>query len=153
MNAQVQALYRLLEPVIADAGYELWGMEHIPGPGRSLLRLYIDSAAGITLADCEQVSRRVTGVLDVEDPLPGPYDLEVSSPGLDRPLFTLAQFQRYRGREVRLRLRDRVAGRRRIAGRIDRIAGDSVEILDGDERFVIPADAIERARLVPEFES
>ena len=151
MNTQVQALHRLLEPVIADSGCELWGVEHLPGPGRSLLRLYIDSAAGITLADCERVSRRVTGVLDVEDPLPGPYDLEVSSPGLDRPLFTLAQFQRFQGRSVRLRLRERLAGRRRIVGRIGSIGSDSVEIIEGEESLVVPAKSIEKARLIPEI--
>jgi len=150
MLAQNQALYALLDPVVADLGYELWGLERVSAPGRSLLRIYIDSAAGITVDDCARVSRRVAGVLDVEDPIRGPYDLEVSSPGLDRPLFTPAQFERYAGRAVKLRLRAKLDGQRRIAGTIGRVSGESLEIEAGDERYEVPLDLIEQARLVPQ---
>jgi len=150
MHAQNQALYALLDPVVADLGYELWGLERVSAPGRSRLRIYIDSAAGITVDDCARVSRRVAGVLDVEDPIRGPYDLEVSSPGLDRPLFTLAQFERFAGCEVRLRLKAKLDGQRRIAGVIGRVSGDSLEIASGSERYAVPLELIEQARLVPD---
>jgi ribosome maturation factor RimP len=150
MHAQNQALYALLDPVVADLGYELWGVEQVSAPGRTLLRIYIDSPAGISVDDCARVSRRVAGVLDVEDPIRGPYDLEVSSPGLDRPLFTLAQCERYVGRQVRLRLRAKLRGQRRIAGIIERVSGDSLELAAGADRYVVPADMIEQLRLVPE---
>jgi ribosome maturation factor RimP len=117
---------------------------------RSLLRLYIDSAQGVTLADCERVSREVTGVLDVEDPIRGPYDLEVSSPGLDRPLFTLAQVRRYIGRQVRLRLRVKLHGHRQIAGVVAQVLDDALVVDAGSERLEVKWDMVERARLVPQ---
>jgi ribosome maturation factor RimP len=150
MHTQSQALHALLDPVVADLGFELWGLERVSAPGRLLLRIYIDSAAGITVEDCARVSRRVAGVLDVEDPIRGPYDLEVSSPGLDRLLFTPAQFERYAGRGVKLRLKAKLRGQRRIAGTIGRVSGESLEIESGEERFDVPIDLIEQARLVPE---
>jgi ribosome maturation factor RimP len=151
MHPQNQALYALLGPVVADLGYELWGLEQVSAPGRTLLRVYIDSAAGISVDDCARVSRRVAGLLDVEDPIRGPYDLEVSSPGLDRPLFTPAQFERFVGREVRLRLKAKLNGQRRIAGTIARAGGGSLEIDSGKERCEVPMDLIEQARLVPDI--
>jgi ribosome maturation factor RimP len=150
MHPQNQALYALLGPVVADLGYELWGLEQVSAPGRALLRVYIDSAAGISVDDCARVSRRVAGVLDVEDPIRGPYDLEVSSPGLDRPLFTPAQFERFVGREVRLRLKAKLNGQRRIAGTIASAGGGSLEIESGEKRCEVPMDLIEQARLVPD---
>ena len=150
MHAQNQAIYTLLDPVVADLGYELWGLERVSAPGRTLLRVYIDSAAGISVDDCARVSRRLAGVLDVEDPIRGPYDLEVSSPGLDRPLFTPAQFERFAGRAVRLRLRAKLSGQRRIAGIIGRVSGDTLEVAAGEESYEVPLDLIEQARLVPE---
>lgn len=151
MKAQNPALYALVEPVVADLGFELWGLELASAPGRSLLRVYIDSAGGITLDDCARVSRRLAALLDVEDPVRGPYDLEVSSPGLDRPLFSLAQFARYAGREVRIRLRAKIEGRRRLTGRIIEVARESLTIDGDDGRHVVPADMIESARLTAEF--
>ena len=150
MHAQNQAVYALLAPVVADLGFELWGLERVSAPGRSLLRIYIDSAAGISVDDCARVSRRVAGVLDVEDPIRGPYDLEVSSPGLDRLLFPPAQFERYAGRAVRLRLRAKLRGQRRVAGTIGRVSQEMIEIATGEERHEVPMDLIEQARLVPE---
>jgi ribosome maturation factor RimP len=151
MHAQNQTLYALLGPVVADLGYELWGLEQVSAPGRSLLRIYIDSAVGISVDDCARVSRRLAGVLDVEDPIRGPYDLEVSSPGLDRPLFTLAQFERFAGREVRVRLKAKLHGQRRIVGTIAGVSGANVRIVSGTEHHEVPTELIEQARLVPEL--
>jgi ribosome maturation factor RimP len=150
MFGQRNALIEKLKPVISGLGCELWGVEQIAGQGRALLRIYIDNAAGISLADCERVSRGVAGLLESEQPVRGSYDLEVSSPGLDRPLFSLDQFRLYPGREVRIRLGARLNGRRQIAGRIDEIGSDSVTVIVGAERLQIPADLIGKARLVPE---
>ncbi len=98
MYKQNQVLVELLQPVVSAMGYEMLGIEQIPQGRDSLVRVYIDSETGISLDDCERVSDQVTGVLDVEDPVKGSYRLEITSPGLDRPLFTLEQCRRYLGR-------------------------------------------------------
>ena len=116
------------------------------------MRLFIDKATGITLEDCEQVSRQVSSVLDVEDPIRGQYSLEVSSPGLDRPLFKLEHFKRFVGQGVKLRLRQPQAGQRNFKGRIAAIE-DTILVLrmgDGEEVKINVTD-VEKANLVPEF--
>ena len=109
MSKRTEQIRELLAPVVNDMGYELWGIEYLQGRG-AVLRLYIDHEAGITVDDCVAVSHEVSGVLDVEDPIPGEYNLEVSSPGMDRPLFELSQFERYLGEQVQLKLLAPVAG-------------------------------------------
>src|SRR5690348_9661657 len=99
-----ERLLGLLEPAVEALGFELVELEFHGQGGGSLLRLYIDKAAGVTVDDCEQVSRQVSAVLDVEDPLPGAYTLEVSSPGLDRPLRKQADYARFAGRQAKLEL-------------------------------------------------
>jgi ribosome maturation factor RimP len=141
----------LLEPAIAALGYELVGIEYHRQPKNNLLRVYIDQDRGITLDDCEQVSHQLSGVLDVEDPIKGHYTLEVSSPGLDRPLFKAEHFQRFAGNKVRVRLGAPHQGRRNWTGMLRGLDGDDVVIqVDGDE-VRLPLDSIEQARLVPEF--
>ncbi len=121
-----------------------------------LLRIYIDHDKGIALADCEQVSRQLVAVLDVEDPMPGPYQLEVSSPGLARPLFTLAQFRQFVGAKVQLRLcagrhdRGNRAGRK-IVGSIEAVGMDEVLLIEKGQRYRLAADEIEQAHIVPQF--
>ena len=151
MHRQNPVLVNLLEPAVSAMGFELWGLEHLSRGRHSLLRVYVDRAGGVTVADCERVSRQLTGILDVEDPIRGSYDLEVSSPGLDRPLFNLDQFRRFAGHEIRLRLKAKVAGRRQISGRINAVGQDSVSIQAGQDQFSIPADMIDKARLVPQI--
>jgi ribosome maturation factor RimP len=141
-------LLKLLEPVVRGLGYELLGIERHNSGRDSLLRIYIDSTAGISLLDCERVSRQVTGILDVNDPIKGPYHLEVSSPGFDRPLFTLEQFKRYIGHNARLCLHNKIAGRRRISGVISSVNDDSVDIMMDETNYRITADNIDKARLV-----
>jgi ribosome maturation factor RimP len=142
-------LRRLLEPSVRQLGYELAVIEFRPGRGRSLLRLYIDSPNGVTVDDCAKVSRQVSAVLDVEDPIPGEYTLEVSSPGLDRPLARQQDFERYAGEKVKLKTAVPVNGRRSFTGRLLGIeAGQVVLDIDG-VRIELPWDAIEQARLVP----
>ncbi len=144
------ALEALLEPAVSRLGYELVGVEY-HGGRRALLRLYIDREGGVSVEDCQRVSRQVSGLLDVEDPIPGPYTLEVSSPGLDRPLFRAADFQRFAGREVRIRTDVPLEGRRNFRGVLRGLRGDEVLVeVDGAE-LALPVERIEQARLVPEL--
>ena len=147
MYRQNQDLVNLVNPVISAMGYELWGLEYIPQGKSSLLRIYIDNESGITVDDCARVSDQVAGVLDVNDPIRGHYDLEVSSPGLDRPLFTLEQFARYQGSDVRLRLRGKLDGRRNFNGRIEEVRDGVVRILDDGNSYSIPGDQIDKANI------
>ena len=144
-------ILRVLRPEVEGLGYELLGVEHIQGKRNSLLRLYIDHEDGIGVDDCETVSRQVSAVLDVEDPIGGEYTLEVSSPGLDRPLFEIAPFEQFRGEEVNIRLRYPVEGRRSYTGTIGPCTEDAVTVVwEGDE-ISFPLDSIGTARLVPTF--
>ena len=111
-------MQRPIESAVQGLGYELVGVEYLPQGRRSLLRVYIDTPGGVTVDDCERVSHQVSGVLDVEDPIRGQYVLEVSSPGLDRPLFTAEHFQRFAGSRVRLRTSPPLDGRRNFSGLI-----------------------------------
>jgi len=146
------ALNALIEPVVTSMGFELWGIDYLSQGKHSRLVIYIDGPDGITVDDCADVSRQVSGVLDVEDPIPGKYQLEVSSPGMDRPLFTLDQFTRYRGHVVALRLRAPYEGRRKFKGLLAGVENDEVLLqLDGEE-YCFPIDGIEQARVVPQFD-
>lgn len=143
-------LTELLEPVVGGLGYELWELEYATRAGGGLLRLYIDSPGGITLDDCERVSRAVSATLDASDPIPGQYTLEVSSPGLDRVLRTPAHFARFTGESVRLETLQPVNGRKRFSGRLTRVAEREITIeVDGGE-LSLPFQAIHKARLAPQ---
>lgn len=151
MSHDAQELKQLITPVVAGLGFELWGLEYRVQRNSALLRIFIDGPNGINLDDCAAVSDQVSGVLDVEDPIPVPYRLEVSSPGMDRPLFTPDQFRRYQGEDVRVRLNWPVEGQRNYRGRISGVEEAAV-ILDVEENPVrLPLEAISRARLVPKF--
>ncbi len=142
-----ETLLKLLEPAIEALGYELVELEFPP----HLLRIYIDREGGVTVDDCEAVSRQVSAVLDVEDPIPGAYTLEVSSPGLDRPLRKEADFVRFAGEQVKLELALPKDGRRRYTGTLKRCeAGEVTVEVDGVEHTLPLAD-IGKARLVPKF--
>jgi ribosome maturation factor RimP len=146
------ALHALIEPVAAAMGFELWGIDHLSQGRHSRLVIYIDRAEGVSVDDCADLSRQVSALLDVEDPIPGEYRLEVSSPGMDRPLFTLAQFERYAGHTVALKLRVPFDGRRKFRGVLAGIEGDDVLLrLDGEE-YCFPIDTIDQARVVPQFD-
>lgn len=146
-------LEQLIAPLVRELGYELVLLEYAAGSGhRAVLRLYIDHEHGVGLDDCETVSREVSALLDVEDPVPGEYVLEVSSPGLDRPLVRPEHFARFVGEQVRLRLHEPRLGRRRYTGLLVEAAGDRIRLhVDGQtEEFGL--DEIERANLVPDFD-
>ncbi|HYE35570.1 ribosome maturation factor RimP [Methylocaldum sp.] len=146
-----ERLAGLIEPVVGGLGYELVGIEF--DAHQRVLRVYIDNETGITLDDCSKVSYQLSGVLDVEDPIPGRYQLEISSPGLDRPLSKLEHFARFKGSLARLQLVRPIDGRRKFKARLAGVEGDCVLIQEGDETLRIPFESIEKARLAPEFGS
>ncbi len=146
-------LQALLEPLVQTMGYELVLLEFSPHKGSAMVRLFIDAPGGITLGDCEKVSREVEGVLDVEDPIPQNYRLEVSSPGLDRPLVKPAHFERFAGSVAKLQLVAPKAGRRKFQGVLKGVKDGQVVLETADAGTVeLRMDEIERARLVPDYE-
>ncbi len=148
MKRSERQIVELLAPTIRALGLELWGVEHISQGRNSILRIYIDGPDGITIEDCERVSREVSGILDVEDPVAGEYTLEVSSPGADRRLFSLPQFGQFVGNEVNIRLGTPVDGRRRLKGRLKEISGNEVCVEVDGLVFRCPFEAIEKANIV-----
>lgn len=153
MSKNAARLQELIEPVVTALGYELVGVVYVPQGRHSLLRIYIDSASGIALEDCERVSHQVSGVLDVEDPVTGQYQLEVSSPGLDRPLFSVEHFVRFTGRRAKLRLHTPQNGRRNFTGVLTGVRDGQIVIVDDGTEFALPFDNIDKAQLVPEYSS
>ena len=144
-------MHALIEPTVASLGFELVGVLCRGGRSRGLIRVYIDHGDGVTVDDCARVSHRVNGLLDVEDPIPGEYDLEVSSPGADRPLFFEGDFARFAGAGVEVTLRRPIAERRRFTGTLGGY-DDGVVLIDeqgNEHRFAITE--IDRASLVPEW--
>ena len=144
-----EGLIALLEPTIAAMGFELADIDAHLGR-RGLLRLFIDRQGGVTLDDCQRVSEQVGAFLDVEDPLPGSYVLEVSSPGFDRRLRTLAHFERFNGEPARIELKDARDGRRNLTGRLAGVEGGAVLLEVEGEVWRLPLNDIAVARLAPE---
>lgn len=153
MSGKAEEIVALLSPTVQALGMELLGIEYAASGSSALLRLYIDVAdRPVNVEDCEAVSREVSAVLDVEDPITANYTLEVSSPGIDRPLFTLAHFARFLGEQVKVSLRLPQDGRRRLQGKIARAENNRVAITeDNGNEFTVSIDNIEKARLVPDF--
>lgn len=132
-------------------GYELIGIERFAQGRRGwLVRVYIDHTKGISLQDCERVSNHISGVLEVENPIPGRYILEVSSPGLDRPLFTLDHFARFIGHKVSVRLAQPMDARRNFTGKLERLEGHTVILVAAELEYRLPFEQIDKARLVPD---
>jgi ribosome maturation factor RimP len=151
MQGQRAELRRMLEPGVKALGFELVDVEMAGGSSRATLRVYIDGPQGVTVDDCAAVSRQISAILDVEDPIPGSYTLEVSSPGLDRPLVTAADFERYVNETVKVQMVQPLDGRKRFKGRLAEVSGDHVVVEVDNERFDLAIEGIERARLVPKF--
>jgi ribosome maturation factor RimP len=145
-----EQLMALVEPLLGQLGYELVELEYVPGRARSVLRVFIDQPAGVGLDDCERVSHELSGLLDVQDPVPGAYTLEVSSPGLDRVLRTPAHFARFVGDRVWMELKFARDGRRRYTGQLMRSDEQAVELNVDGAMVRVPFDEISRARLAPQ---
>ena len=151
MAGNQSQLEALIKPMVESLDYCLWGIEFIPRGNNSLLRIYIDREAGITLDDCEKVSRQVSGLLDVEDPISEEYTLEVSSPGLDRPLFRLEQYEIMAGHVAIIRLTEPFEGRRKYRSVIKGIEGQDVVIEADGHEVLLPIESIEKAQVIPQF--
>jgi ribosome maturation factor RimP len=144
-----EKLIALTEPLLAQLGYELVDLEYVPGRAHAVLKVFIDRPEGVGLEDCERASHELSALLDVEDPVPVGYTLEVSSPGLDRVLRTPAHFQRFVGERIWLELRVPREGRRRYTGRLEALDAEGIELnVDGAMVRVLFAD-VSRARLAP----
>lgn len=156
MRQAPATLQALIQPAVESLGFELVGIEHLPQGKHSLLRIYIDSENGITIDDCEKVSHQVSGVLDVEEAIHGHYDLEVSSPGLDRPLFTEEQFKRFSGQAVKMKLAVPLNGRKKLKGVIQGVSAGNIELEVNDEQLdeqviTVPFSSIDKANLIPDI--
>ena len=151
MKQAPEHLVNLIEPIVEGLGYECVGIEYNPHPQHGMLRIYIDSPNGILLEDCSKVSHQLSGVLDVEDPIQGNYQLEISSPGEDRPFFKLSQFQQFIGSTITINLYSSIDKRKKITGRIEAVEGEDILLLEGEQIFRIPFQAMSKVRLVPEY--
>ena len=139
----------MLEPTVERLGYELADLEVRLGGKGGLVRIFIDKPDGIGLDDCEKVSRAVSAILDVEDPVPGNYDLEVSSPGLDRKLTKVGHFQRVIGETVKVQMRFPIEGRRRFRGTLVSVDDENIVVEVDGESHRLSLATIDTARLVP----
>jgi len=146
-----QKLEEMLKPTIESMGFDFWGCEYLPAGKNSTLRIYIDKSQGVTVDDCGDVSRQVSAIMDVEDPIASAYMLEVSSPGVDRPLMKPEQFSAYQGEEVQVRTSMAVMGRKRFKGLMEKVLEDAIEVEVDGEIYEIPFNMIEKANLVPNF--
>ncbi|HHF3866611.1 ribosome maturation factor RimP [Haemophilus influenzae] len=146
-----QNLQEMLQDAVEDLGCELWGIE-CQRVGRFMtVRLFIDKDGGVTVDDCADVSCQVSAILDVEDPIADKYNLEVSSPGLDRPLFTLPQFERYIGQDIAVHLRIPVMERRKWQGKLERIEKDMITLIVDDQEQILVFGNIQKANVVAKF--
>lgn len=153
MAKVAEQISNLSTQIITDMGYELVGIEHQKSGRHSVLRVYIDSEHGIGLADCEAVSRQLSAIFDVEEPISSAYNLEVSSPGADRPLFKIEHYQRFLGADVRLKLVRALEGRRKFNGAIHKVSevDNSIELITDIGSVALPLEMIEAANLVADF--
>ena len=168
MAAKKQLLDDIIRPVVEGLGFECWGIDFLSQGKHSMLRIYIESKdadqqtelgedgkereSGIELGDCEKVSRQLSAVLDVEDPIVGDYTLEVSSPGMDRGLCEQSHYERFKGHQVALKLRMPFEGRRKFNGLLKGVEGNDVIVQVDQEEFLFPVEGIEKANIVPQFD-
>lgn len=157
---ETEAIAARVAPALAELGLECLGVEWNAGHGGGLLRVYIDSlqhegdaANAVSVDDCEAASREISALLDVDDPIPGHYVLEVSSPGIERPLFNAEQFARFLGSEAKVTLKLPREGRRRMRGRIVAVEGKRIGIDVDGTRIDVAEDDIESAQLVPDWDA
>ena len=147
MHIQNQNLLDLFEPEITAMGFELLGIELIKNGHISLLRVYIDKFEGVNIDDCVLASQQLTGLLDVKDPIKGQYNLEVSSPGIDRPLFTDEQLKKHIGHIVMIKLREKYRGKRKITGVLEAVDNLEIIIKCNENNEKIPSELIDKAKL------
>ncbi len=145
-NALVEKLEELVKPIADELNYELYYIEYIKENGDFYLRIYIDKPEGISLNDCEALSRRVSDMLDVEDPISDSYYLEVSSPGLNRGLYKEEHFKRYIGKEVFVKFNGSLSGQKNIKGILKAVDEESITV-ESENELNIPKSKIKSANL------
>ena len=150
-NKQTQ-LEGLIEPVVESFGCELWGIDYLAQGRRAMLRIYIEKLPdGVKIEDCERVSRQVSSVLDVEDPIAGEYSLEVSSPGMDRPLYKIEQYERFVGAKIAIKLRIAFEGRKKFTGLFKGVENEEIILEVDNEEYLLPFELVDKANVVPTF--
>jgi ribosome maturation factor RimP len=150
MNDIKQKVLRLAKHVADEQGVELFDIELL-GKGKLLLRVIIDKEGGVTLDDCERLSKNLGAILDVEDPFPGPYTLEISSPGLDRPLKGIRDFEKNKGKLARIITKEKIENQNFFIGRIIKVESDLIKLLVNDREIDIPFEKISKAKLEVEL--
>lgn len=143
-----EQLDNLIHSVVTGLGFQVWGFEYRPHSESALLRIFIENEGGVSIENCTKVSRQIGAALDVDDIIPVAYILEVSSPGIDRVLFTPEQYTNYVGEEVKVRTRSPIEGRRNFRGTIESVGDLEVSVKIDNDTFVIPFNVVDRARLV-----
>ena len=150
--AKLEALTEMLKPAAEALGYEFLGIEYVGQGIHSVLRIYIDHEDGIKVDDCTKVSHQASGILEVEDPIASQYTLEVSSPGMDRPLFTLPHFEKVVGQEISVRCHLGVDGRRKFKGVLNKIEAHNLIITVDNQEYEVDFHDVDKANLVPVFD-
>lgn len=150
VDALLETIHQLVGPIAEELNYEIYHIEYVKENGEYYLRIYIDKEGRVTLADCETLSRRVSDVMDEKDPISGAYFLEVSSPGLNRSLFTDNHFKKQIGKEIMIRLTKSLDGKKNIKGILREVNTDSI-MVEVDELIKIPKDKIKAANLEGEI--
>lgn len=149
-DALVIQIYEMVKPISDELNYEIYHVEYVKENGEYYLRIYIEKEGGITLSDCEALSRRVSDLMDEKDPIPEAYFLEVSSPGLNRTLFTEAHYKRFVGREVMVKLTKAIEGKKSIKGILKEVNEENI-IVEADTLISIPKDKIKSANIEGEI--
>ncbi len=149
--ANITRLNQIIQPAVAASGYEFVGVEYKSAGKHSILCVYIDHKKGINVDDCAKSSHQISAILDVEDPIAGEYTLQVSSPGVERPLFTSDQFQQFIGQMVQIKLHSSVSGRRNIKGEIKAVEGNDIHIESDGELIIFDIGQLHRANIIPNW--
>lgn len=149
-DALVTQIYEMVKPIADELNYEIYHIEYVKENGEYYLRIYIEKEGGITLNDCEALSRRVSEIMDEKDPIPEAYFLEVSSPGLNRTIFTEAHYKRFVGREVMVRFTKSIDGKKNVKGILKEVNEDNI-IVEVDTLISIPKDKIKSANIEGEI--
>ena len=150
-NALIEKIETLVKPIADELNYEVYHIEFVKENNEFYLRIYIDKEEGISITDCEALSRRVSDVLDVEDPIDKAYYLEVSSPGLNRRLFTDEHFKKFLGREVLVKLNGNIEGKKNIKGLLKEVSEENIIVEDDEKAITIPKSKIKAANLEGEI--
>ena len=150
IDALVNEIYDMVKPIADELNYDIYHVEYVKENGELYLRIYIEKDGGITLSDCEALSRRVSDLMDEKDPIKDPYFLEVSSPGLNRTLFTEEHYKRFIGREVMVKFTKSVDGKKNIKGILKEVNEDSI-VVEADQLINIPKDKIKSVNIEGEI--